>query len=112
MPTYEYRCGKCESSYDLQESFSAPNKHRCKECKRGTAKRVLTPPTIVFKGSGFYATDNKGSSTLASASSSADSASSDDSSGSESESTPEPKPAKSEKKSASTTVDAAADAAS
>lgn len=62
MPTYEYYCARCEASYDLQEGFSAPNRHRCKECKRGMAKRVLHAPRIVFKGSGFYATDSKGKS--------------------------------------------------
>lgn len=59
MPTYEYQCKRCEAVYDLQESFSAPTTHRCKECKRGTAKRVLHAPRIVFKGSGFYVTDSK-----------------------------------------------------
>lgn len=59
MPTYEYQCKRCEAVYDLQESFSAATTHRCKECKRGTAKRVLHAPRILFKGSGFYATDSK-----------------------------------------------------
>ncbi|MEX2080034.1 MAG: FmdB family zinc ribbon protein, partial [Dehalococcoidia bacterium] len=59
MPTYEYHCGHCDATYDLQEGFSAETRHRCKECKRGMAKRVLHVPQIVFKGSGFYATDNK-----------------------------------------------------
>jgi len=59
VPTYEYQCKRCEAVYDLQESFSAPTTHRCKECKRGTAKRVLHAPRILFKGSGFYVTDSK-----------------------------------------------------
>ncbi|MGK2964144.1 MAG: FmdB family zinc ribbon protein [Tepidiformaceae bacterium] len=59
MPTYEYHCKRCEATYDLQESFSAATTHRCKECKRGMAKRVLHAPRILFKGSGFYATDSK-----------------------------------------------------
>ena len=59
MPTYEYHCKRCEATYDLQESFSAETTHRCKECKRGTAKRVLHAPRVLFKGSGFYVTDSK-----------------------------------------------------
>jgi len=35
----------------------------CVECGKGTAKRVLHAPRVVFKGSGFYATDGKGRST-------------------------------------------------
>ncbi len=59
MPTYEYQCQRCEASYDLYESFSAAARHRCRQCRRGMAQRVLHPPTIVFKGSGFYATDSR-----------------------------------------------------
>ncbi len=63
MPTYEYHCAKCDATYDLQQSFSAEPTHRCEQCGKGTAKRVLYAPRVVFKGGGFYATDNKGRST-------------------------------------------------
>jgi predicted nucleic acid-binding Zn ribbon protein len=33
--------------------------HTCEECGKGTAKRVLSAPRIVFKGSGWYATDSR-----------------------------------------------------
>ena len=63
MPTYEYHCPKCKATYDLRESFSAETTHACVECGKGTAKRVLHAPRVVFKGSGFYATDAKSRST-------------------------------------------------
>jgi len=59
VPTYEYQCDKCQANYDLRESFSAATTHTCEKCKKGTAKRILHPPTVVFKGSGFYVTDSK-----------------------------------------------------
>ncbi len=59
MPIYEYHCSECGATYELQESFSAPSSHTCQQCARGTAKRVLHAPRIVFKGSGFYVTDNR-----------------------------------------------------
>lgn len=59
MPTYEYHCPKCRGTYELRESFSAETTHQCQECGKGTAKRVLHAPRVVFKGSGFYATDSK-----------------------------------------------------
>ncbi len=62
MPTYEYHCESCETSYDLMQSFSAPSEHACEECGKGTAKRVLHAPRVVFKGSGWYATDSRNSS--------------------------------------------------
>jgi putative FmdB family regulatory protein len=59
MPTYEYACSKCKATYELRQGFDAPNTHRCEECGKGTAKRVLHAPRVVFKGSGWYITDSK-----------------------------------------------------
>ena len=62
MPTYEYRCSICDHRYETREGFDAPAKQTCPSCG-GPARRVLFPPPIVFKGSGFYITDSrKGSS--------------------------------------------------
>ena len=59
MPTYDYECTKCSARYELRQGFDAPSSHRCEECGKGTAKRVLSAPRIVFKGSGWYVTDSK-----------------------------------------------------
>lgn len=59
MPTYEYSCSKCKASYELRQGFDAPTEHPCEECGKGRARRVLVAPRIVFKGSGWYATDSK-----------------------------------------------------
>ena len=59
MPTYDYQCVKCRATYETREGFDAPTSHKCQECGKGTAKRLLTVPRIVFKGSGFYVTDSK-----------------------------------------------------
>lgn len=66
MPIYEYRCEACGATYDLQQSFSAATTHTCERCGEGTAKRRLHPPVVVFKGSGFYATDSRKSTTATS----------------------------------------------
>ncbi|MFN0095507.1 MAG: FmdB family zinc ribbon protein [Dehalococcoidia bacterium] len=62
LPTYDYRCDACHKTYETRESFSAPMEHECQECGKGTAKRLLSAPAIVFKGSGWYAKDSKGKS--------------------------------------------------
>ena len=62
MPTYEYHCPSCKSTYELRQSFSAETTHTCEECGKGTAKRVLHAPRVHFKGSGWYVTDSKKSS--------------------------------------------------
>jgi putative FmdB family regulatory protein len=63
LPNYDYHCAKCKTTYETREGFDAPTTQKCQECGKGTAKRVLTAPRIVFKGSGFYATDSKSKTT-------------------------------------------------
>ena len=106
MPTYEYHCSSCKASYDLRQSFSAETTHTCEECGKGIAKRVLHAPKVVFKGSGFYATDsrNKSSSFADSPPDSGDSKT--DAADTKSEAKPDSK-----KKSESKAEPAAADAA-
>jgi putative FmdB family regulatory protein len=58
LPKYAYRCSACDARYDRVEGFDAPSRHDCPECG-GLSKRQFSAPTIVFKGSGWYATDNK-----------------------------------------------------
>ena len=58
MPLYDYKCTACSNRYELRESFDAPPRQPCPVCG-AEAKRVLHPPPIVFKGSGFYITDSR-----------------------------------------------------
>jgi putative FmdB family regulatory protein len=60
LPTYEYRCESCGKAYEKREGFDAPPRQKCPACGKQAA-RVLRAPSVVFKGSGFYATDKRGS---------------------------------------------------
>ena len=60
MPRYTYECEKCAHSFETLEGWEASTRKRCPECK-SMAKRMLRPPALVFKGSGFYATDHRSS---------------------------------------------------
>jgi putative FmdB family regulatory protein len=60
MPRYDYRCSACGNVYEKREGFDAPSLQECPTCG-SEARRVLTPPAIVFKGSGWYQTDRRGS---------------------------------------------------
>jgi putative FmdB family regulatory protein len=62
MPVYTYSCQKCGVTFDRSQKFSDKPLTRCPECRTGRVKRVLTPPSIVFKGSGWYATDHRSAS--------------------------------------------------
>jgi len=63
VPAYDYHCDACGSTYELRQGFDAETTHACEECGKGTAKRVLTAPRVVFKGKGWYVTDSRNSST-------------------------------------------------
>jgi len=57
MPTYDYRCQDCGYTFEVFQSMKARKLTRCPRC-RGKLKRLLgTGAGIIFKGSGFYATD-------------------------------------------------------
>jgi putative FmdB family regulatory protein len=59
MPVYTYRCENCGVQFERQQSFSDQPLTRCPECNKKTLRKVYTPVGIVFKGSGFYATDHR-----------------------------------------------------
>lgn len=77
MPTYEYQCNACKAVYELRQGFDAATTHKCEECGKGTAKRVLHAPPVVFKGGGWYATDSRNTKTAVSDSEPSESTSSD-----------------------------------
>jgi len=59
MPTYEYRCNSCGEHLEAVQSFSDKPLTKCPNCS-GQLRKVFSPVGIVFKGSGFYKTDNRG----------------------------------------------------
>ncbi|HJN91288.1 MAG TPA: FmdB family zinc ribbon protein [Dehalococcoidia bacterium] len=61
MPRYHYECTKCGHAYRLVEGWDAKPQKRCPEC-RSKAIRIPKAPVIIFKGKGFYASDNRSSS--------------------------------------------------
>ena len=62
MPVYTYRCENCGVQFEKHQSFTDNPLKTCPECKKKALKKVITPTKIIFKGSGFYATDHKSSS--------------------------------------------------
>ncbi|MFH8580383.1 FmdB family transcriptional regulator [Streptomyces zaomyceticus] len=89
MPTYQYQCTECGEGLEAVQKFTDDALTECPQCK-GRLKKVFSAVGIVFKGSGFYRNDSRGSS---SSSSPAASKSSTPSSSSTSSSTSDAKPA-------------------
>ncbi|MBV9099692.1 MAG: hypothetical protein JOZ46_02180 [Candidatus Dormibacteraeota bacterium] len=58
MPTYGYRCPSCSTEFDVWQRMSDEPAAACPSCG-AAAHRLFFPAGIVFKGTGFYATDNR-----------------------------------------------------
>jgi|SRR5689334_4043033 putative FmdB family regulatory protein len=59
MPIYTYRCESCGVQFERHQFFNDPPLKICPECRKKTLRKVITPTKVIFKGSGFYATDHK-----------------------------------------------------
>jgi putative FmdB family regulatory protein len=79
MPLYEYLCKKCGHRFEQIRKFSDKQLRKCPECG-GVIEQVITAPSVQFKGSGFYQTDYKKTSSGSAESSSSSSSEGDGSS--------------------------------
>jgi putative FmdB family regulatory protein len=59
MPIYTYRCESCGVQFDEHQHFDDPPLTVCPECGEESLRKLYLPVGIVFKGSGFYATDHR-----------------------------------------------------
>ena len=59
MPIYEYECDKCACLFELKRRFDEDAGNPCCPQCQGKVRRLFSPPVILFKGSGFYVTDNR-----------------------------------------------------
>jgi putative FmdB family regulatory protein len=58
MPHYDYVCEACEHQFELFQSITEDAKKKCPACGKNKLRRLIGPgAAVVFKGSGFYATD-------------------------------------------------------
>jgi putative FmdB family regulatory protein len=62
VPTYQYSCTECGHFFEAVQSFSDDSLTVCPECQ-GRLRKVFNAVGVVFKGSGFYRTDSRASST-------------------------------------------------
>ena len=58
MPIYEYECSVCDCHFERRQRFDDEPVAICPRCE-GRARRVIHSVPIIFKGSGFYTTDNR-----------------------------------------------------
>ncbi len=56
MPLYEYQCDSCQRVFEVLQKFADAPLTVCQSCG-GHLRRLLSPPGLQFKGSGWYVTD-------------------------------------------------------
>ncbi len=59
MPIYAYRCRSCGVQFERYQTFTDVALRLCPDCRKKTLNRIVSLVGVVFKGSGFYSTDNK-----------------------------------------------------
>lgn len=59
VPIYDYRCDHCGHAFSAVQSFNDAPIGECPSCGK-PPRRLIVPPAIVFKGSGWYKTDSRG----------------------------------------------------
>lgn len=62
MPIYDYQCTSCGVKKELMRKVSEPNVTTCPECGQETFSKLVSAPSFQLSGTGWYATDFKGSS--------------------------------------------------
>jgi putative FmdB family regulatory protein len=62
VPTYDYQCRSCGNTTEVIHSMLEEGPTTCEICG-GQLRRVFYPTGIIFKGTGFYKTDSRGSAT-------------------------------------------------
>jgi putative FmdB family regulatory protein len=57
MPTYDYECRHCGHNFELFQKITDEPLNKCPKCKKSVKRLIGKGAGIIFKGSGFYATD-------------------------------------------------------
>lgn len=65
MPIYTYRCRSCDYEFDRNQRMSEAPLVECPSCGEPQLRKVVNSVGVVFKGSGFYVTDNRNGSAKA-----------------------------------------------
>jgi putative FmdB family regulatory protein len=56
VPTYDYRCDRCERTFEVRQRISEDPLTTCEQCG-GPIRRLLAPAPFILKGGGWYVTD-------------------------------------------------------
>lgn len=63
MPIYEYACVECKKTAEVMQKSTDPAPERCESCGGGPLEKLVSRSSFALKGTGWYVTDFKGTST-------------------------------------------------
>ena len=61
MPRFDFRCRKCQTTFEESLPFGSKKLPKCSACGSKMTEKLISPPAVHFKGSGWYKTDSRGS---------------------------------------------------
>jgi putative FmdB family regulatory protein len=59
MPTFDFQCAGCDHVFEFNRPFGNKETPPCPTCGGTDVQKLISPPTIHFKGEGFYKTDSQ-----------------------------------------------------
>ena len=57
MPNYEYECSHCKHTLEIFQKITDKSLEKCPKCNKKIKRLIGSGSGIIFKGTGFYATD-------------------------------------------------------
>ncbi|MDD4953405.1 MAG: zinc ribbon domain-containing protein [Candidatus Omnitrophica bacterium] len=57
MPTYEYECTHCGHTFEVSQKITDKHLEKCPKCGKKVKRLIASGVGVIFKGTGFYATD-------------------------------------------------------
>ena len=63
MPTFDFQCRKCQHTFEFSRPFGGKEHPACPECKSKKTEKLISAPTFMLRGQGFYKTDSSKKST-------------------------------------------------
>lgn len=58
MPTFDFQCKACGNVFEFARAFGSKTLPACPSCGAKKTEKLLTPPAVHFKGTGWYKTEN------------------------------------------------------
>ena len=59
MPVFDFRCSACDRVFEFSRPFGSDEKPACPACGSKKTEKMIAPPAVHFKGSGWYKTDSR-----------------------------------------------------